>query len=166
MNNRKEFYKSIEGFSRYLISSEGKVIDGKWNTERPQYDSPDGYKLVSLKDDFGSWRTLKVHRLVAIAFIPNPEGKKTVDHINMDKKLNRKSNLRWATQKEQMNFPDQNIRKYWTEEDIKEAKREDQKRFFQKHPDYKKIWRENNKDKISSYNRSYKMRKQDQKLKP
>ena len=44
----------------------------------------------------------QVHRLVAECFIPNPEHKPTVDHINRDSTDNRVSNLRWATMKEQV----------------------------------------------------------------
>lgn len=55
-----------------------------------------GYRRVVVKG-----KHYKVHRLVAEAFIPNPENKPTVDHINRVRDDNRVQNLRWATHKEQ-----------------------------------------------------------------
>lgn len=57
---------------------------------------PTGYMRLSI---FGKVRN--AHRLVAECFIPNPEGKPTVDHINRIREDNRVENLRWATASEQ-----------------------------------------------------------------
>lgn len=53
----------------------------------------------------GIMKRIPVHRLVAQAFIPNPDNKLEIDHINTNKRDNRVCNLRWATRKENRNNP-------------------------------------------------------------
>lgn len=59
----------------------------------------DGYKVVSLKKNLFT-KMLKVHRIVAEAFIPNPLNKETVNHIDNNKSNNSLSNLEWNTYRE------------------------------------------------------------------
>lgn len=60
-----------------------------------------GYEIVSIKkDDETSFKTYKVHRLIASTFIANPENKPQVDHIDHNRINNCASNLRWVTEKE------------------------------------------------------------------
>lgn len=76
-------------FRRYEISNFGNVkINGKL-----QELKGDGYKYIAGK---------LVHRIVAQLFIPNPENKPCVDHIDTDKHNNRVDNLRWVTYSENM----------------------------------------------------------------
>lgn len=57
--------------------------------------------MVTLYRDASIIKNMKVHRLVALAFIPNPENKKTVNHKDGNRLNNAADNLEWATQEEQ-----------------------------------------------------------------
>lgn len=94
----------IENFERYHINEEGEILSyvrGRPKLMKQRYDKT-GYLKVNLMDNNHVRYTKDVHRLVAETFIPNPENKPTVDHINRVKDDNRVLNLRWATYSEQM----------------------------------------------------------------
>lgn len=98
MENEEKYIPGYEG--RYLVSNMGYVR--KVGTTRRNYGSINdrGYKQVHITDNSGKLRTILVSRLVADAFIPNPDGRTQVDHIDTNTANNRVDNLRWAWPKE------------------------------------------------------------------
>lgn len=81
------------------IRSNGRIDNRKGKLLKSAYDKY-GYKRVVLSGN-GERHTFLVHRLVAMAYIPNPSDKSTVNHKNGIKDDNRAENLEWATQSEQ-----------------------------------------------------------------
>lgn len=68
--------------------------------ELKQYQNTSGYLKVNLYDSNGVCHKKHVHRLVAKAFIANPENKPNVNHVDCDVKNNDVKNLEWCTQSE------------------------------------------------------------------
>ncbi len=100
----------IDGFPNHVITTDGRIIvlsyedlNGRVRKtkEVKQHLNNDGYPSVRITHK-GNIRTTRVHRLVAETFIPNPENRETVNHIDGDKTNNHVSNLEWATRDEQM----------------------------------------------------------------
>lgn len=92
----------INGFcEKYSISNTGIVLNNKTGKFLKLGINRDGYCQVNLHFSSTEYKTLRVHRLVATYFIPNPENKPTVNHINGIRNDNRADNLEWATLSEQ-----------------------------------------------------------------
>ena len=108
-NMEGEIWKDVEGYEGlYEVSSYGRVKSLNYNGCKgkvrilKQTFNDKGYLRVGLSKD-GKTKTLKTHRLVAIAFIPNVENKPEIDHVNTMPTDNRVENLRWVTRIENMN---------------------------------------------------------------
>lgn len=109
-----EVWKDIEGYEGlYQVSSLGKVRSLPRNTTSGKILKPithkNGYLFVVLCKD-GKAKLYKVHRLVALAFVPNddPQYKIEVNHINEKKNDNRVSNLEWCTKSYNINYGSRN----------------------------------------------------------
>lgn len=90
--------------SEYEVDTEGNVYSMKFEKERkmnPFVNTQTGYHNLTLRSK-GVRYNVSVHRLVATAFLPNPEDKPQVNHINGDKSDNRLVNLEWSTALENM----------------------------------------------------------------
>lgn len=103
----QEIWKSIKEYDNYQISNLGRVYSLKSNRillgwtkkNKPNYDKYHWYRWISFCEN-GKEKRFQVHRLVAEHFIPNPENKPFVNHINGIKDDNRVENLEWVTAQE------------------------------------------------------------------
>ena len=91
----------IKGFENYHINRNGVVYNKNTGIIKSAYvNKKNGYLYVDLYKENKSYKR-PIHRLIAEAFIPNPENKPTVDHKNGNRLDNSIENLRWATYSEQ-----------------------------------------------------------------
>lgn len=96
----KEQIREIDTHPNYSISSTGRIINVNGKEKAKQIDKH-GYEKVDLYSN--SQRiTKRVHRLVAEAFIPNPDSKPDINHKDGNKLNNSVSNLEWVTKSENM----------------------------------------------------------------
>lgn len=88
-------WKQIENFPNYSISNTGIVMNTKKNKQMTIYTRK-GYSIVKLSIN-NKAKEMKVHRLVANAFIPNPNNFPCVNHKDENKSNNNIDNLEWCT---------------------------------------------------------------------
>lgn len=95
---------NIKGFTRYHIDERGNLL----NTATKKYlkgtTNNEGYIVYCLINDDGEKKVVKQHRLIALAYIPNPENKPHVHHIDSNRSNNTLSNLEWVHHHENMKY--------------------------------------------------------------
>jgi len=86
---------------RYEVSSRGRVRNRENGHIMHPARNKEGYYLLTLSKN-GNERRISLHRLVATAFLPNPDNLPQVNHIDCNKGNNRVSNLEWCTPSQNM----------------------------------------------------------------
>lgn len=87
---------NIKEFSKYTFNKDGSIIGPSGKT-LSYHTCKKGYCRANLKNDAGKKRTYLVHRLIAFAFLPNPERKPQINHKDGDKSNNSVANLEWCS---------------------------------------------------------------------
>ena len=101
MEKEEEIWKTIEDFPNYEVSTFGNIKNKTTEKLLKLQKNYSGYLNISLLNNNKKSFRCKVHRLVAKAFIINPENKLTVNHIDKIRINNNLENLEWATMSEQ-----------------------------------------------------------------
>lgn len=95
--------KPIKDFPDYSITADGSVYNKNGLRIKPE-TLRNGYLRVSLSNKTTKHKRFLVHRLVAEAFIPNPNNYPCINHINKSKSDNRIENLEWCTHLYNLNY--------------------------------------------------------------
>lgn len=101
-----EIWKITNYSQEYMVSNQGRVKSLKRGKEHimTPYIGKNGYYVLTFYINRKT-KIVYLHRLIAEAFIPNPQSKKCIDHIDGNPRNNDIENLKWATHKENMNNP-------------------------------------------------------------
>ena len=163
-----EEWRPIVGFEGlYEVSNTGQVRNCRGKLLRPGLNHNGYLKCVLCKK--GKTKTIYIHRLVAQAFIPNPQDLPQVNHKDEDKTNNSVDNLEWCSSKYNVNYgcaQDKRVKtniingrfKYSGQKSVeynKERTKEYKKKYREKNREKIREWYENNKEKIMEQKREY-----------
>jgi len=98
-----ECWKIIEDYPNYMVSDQGRIMNIKRGKCLRPFPNTDGYLVLSLTKD-KKQRQFRVNRLVALAFVPNPDNLPEVNHDDEDKLNNFASNFTWMTKQQNSEY--------------------------------------------------------------
>jgi hypothetical protein len=102
--NVHEIWLPVNGYEGiYSVSNLGRVMNSKTRRILKPAKLSHGYCNVSLRKN-NKTKHFRVHRLVAMAFLPNPFSKESINHKDFNKENNSLSNLEWCTQKDNVRY--------------------------------------------------------------
>ena len=93
---------NIQSYEDYIIYPDGDIYSKYTNRYLNPRPNKKGYKRIDLYKN-GKPKPFSVHRLIALHYIPNPDNKPCVDHIDGNPSNNNIKNLRWVTSQENLN---------------------------------------------------------------
>lgn len=145
-------WKPVVGYEGlYEISNNGEILS-KTRRKILKQNNSKGYNRVILSKD-GKPQHFLVHRLVAIAFLPNPHNLPQINHKDENKLNNNVENLEWCDAKYNINYGNHNqklsiSKKDWWKDDAKRQWMSESKK-GEKNPNYRKKYTEEEREKIS-----------------
>lgn len=90
-------FHDVPGYPNLMVNKLGEVLDKLKNFNSIQLSDAGGYKVAFYTDENGKRCNVRVHRLVALAFLPNPKNLPIINHIDGVKSNNHVSNLEWSS---------------------------------------------------------------------
>ena len=106
-------WRAIDGFPNYMVSNTGEIKSLNYNKTGKEkilipHKLSNGYLGINLYDDNKRSCYLLIHRLVAQAFLPNPNGYRIINHKDENRSNNSVNNLEWCSYKYNLNYGNRN----------------------------------------------------------